>query len=89
MLQVSAADYAAAKPDPVAAFAAPVCGHMNADHEGDIQAMVKHYIGVTATSAKMLDLDRLGFNLQVGAIQANVLLTYTSSSSCYCLRLSP
>ena len=28
--QVSAEDYLAAKPDPVAQFAAPVCGHMNA-----------------------------------------------------------
>jgi hypothetical protein len=38
---------------------------MNADHEGDILAMVKHYVGLTAVKAKMLDLDRLGFNLQV------------------------
>ena len=27
--------------------------------------MVKHYVGLNATKAKMLDLDRLGFNLQV------------------------
>lgn len=27
--------------------------------------MVKHYVGLTAAKAKMLDLDRLGFNLQV------------------------
>lgn len=62
---VSAADYLAARPDPIAQFAAPVCGHMNADHEADILAMVKHYVGLTAVKAKMLDLDRLGFNLQV------------------------
>lgn len=35
------------------------------DHEADILAMVKHYVGLTAVKAKMLDLDRLGFNLQV------------------------
>ncbi|GBF90333.1 hypothetical protein Rsub_02439 [Raphidocelis subcapitata] len=62
---IKAEDYAAAKPDPVAAFAAPVCGHMNADHEGDVLAMLKHYVGLTAVKARMLDLDRLGTNLQV------------------------
>ncbi|KIZ03415.1 hypothetical protein MNEG_4544 [Monoraphidium neglectum] len=62
---ISAEDYQAAKPDPISQFAGPVCGHMNADHEGDILAMVKHYTGLSAVKAKMLDLDRLGFNLQV------------------------
>jgi hypothetical protein len=62
---IKAEDYAAARPDPVAAFAGPVCGHMNADHEGDILAMLKHYVGLTAAKARMLDLDRLGTNLQV------------------------
>ncbi|KAI8465920.1 MAG: hypothetical protein J3K34DRAFT_75734 [Monoraphidium minutum] len=62
---VSAEDYQAASPDPVSQFAAPVCGHMNADHEADILSMVKHYVGLSAAKARMLDLDRLGFNLQV------------------------
>lgn len=64
---VAAADYAAAKPDPVAAFAAPVCGHMNADHGADMLAMVKHYTGLSASKVRMLDLDRLGFNVSVVA----------------------
>lgn len=29
-MQVSAEEYAAAQPDPVAKFSGPVCGHMNA-----------------------------------------------------------
>lgn len=62
---ISAADYTAAKPDPVAQFAAPVCGHMNADHEADMLAMLQHYTGMAAAKARMLDLDRLGFHLQV------------------------
>lgn len=38
---------------------------MNADHETDTLAMVRHYVGVSVDSAKMLDLDRLGMNLEV------------------------
>lgn len=36
--QVSAEDYIAAKPDPVAQFAAPVCGHMNAGERARARA---------------------------------------------------
>eukprot|EP00877_Chromochloris_zofingiensis_P013304 jgi/Chrzof1/8227/Cz03g02070.t1 len=61
---VTAADYIAASPDPVAKFSEPVCKHMNADHQGDILAMVKYYVGLSVDSAKMLDLDRLGTTLE-------------------------
>jgi hypothetical protein len=54
----------AAKPDPVAAFSAPVCGHMNGDHEQDMKDMVKHYVGLTVATVRMLDVDRLGTNMQ-------------------------
>ena len=63
--QISAAEYSAAHPDPVAAFSAPVCSHMNKDHMGDTLAMIKHYVGITVDSATLLDLDRLGMNVQV------------------------
>jgi hypothetical protein len=43
---VSAAEYRAARPDPVAAFSATVCGHMNADHVADTLAMLQHYVGI-------------------------------------------
>jgi putative heme iron utilization protein len=63
--KISADDYMAAKPDPITAFSAPVCGHMNEDHEQDTMAMIKHYTGLTVEKAKMLDLDRLGINLEI------------------------
>lgn len=63
--KVSSAEYAAAKPDPVAAFSAPVCGHMNADHVADTIAMIQHYVGLKVDDAKLTDLDRLGMNCMV------------------------
>ena len=61
--KVPGAEYAAAVPDPVAQFSAPVCGHMNADHADSTVAMIKHYVGITVDSATMLSLDRLGVNV--------------------------
>jgi putative heme iron utilization protein len=61
--RVSAGDYAAAAPDPVAQFSGPVCGHMNADHGEATRAMVRHYAGITVDEATMLSLDRLGVNV--------------------------
>jgi hypothetical protein len=46
-LQVSAEDYLAAKPDPVAKFSGPVCKHMNEDHADAIAAIVQNYAGIT------------------------------------------
>jgi hypothetical protein len=49
---------------------------MNADHGADLQAMVKHYLGLDVSSVRMLDLDRLGFNAELtlpdGPIKARV-----------------
>ena len=39
-------EYAAAKPDPIAAFAGPVCGHMNDDHSDSTRVLVQHFVGV-------------------------------------------
>jgi putative heme iron utilization protein len=61
--KISGDEYSAAVVDPVAAFSAPVCGHMNADHAESTQAMIKHYIGITVDKAMMLSLDRLGVNV--------------------------
>ena len=36
---------------------------MNDDHADATVAMVKHYIGITVDSARMLSLDRLGINI--------------------------
>ena len=61
--KVSSDEYSAAAVDPVAAFSAPVCGHMNADHMDAVLGMIKHYVGITVDSASMLSLDRLGVSV--------------------------
>ena len=57
-LQISAEEFAAAKSDPVAQFAAPVAQHMNADHADSIVAMLKHSIGIDVDAGSILSLDR-------------------------------
>lgn len=57
-------EYSTAVPDPVAQFSAPVAGHMNEDHADAVAAIVKHVAGISVDEAKMLNLDRLGFNAQ-------------------------
>ncbi len=57
-------EYFACTSDPVAAFSAPICGHMNDDHADATRAIVKHYTGLTVESANMLTVDRLGMNVQ-------------------------
>ena len=49
----------------MAAFSAPVCGHMNADHGDDMAAMLRHYVGIRTEAATMLCLDRLGMDMEV------------------------
>ncbi len=48
---VAPKEYLAARPDAVAAFSGPVCGHMNADHESDTIAMVHKYVGMKVGGA--------------------------------------
>jgi len=62
---VSGAEYAATKSDPVAAFSAPVCSHMNADHGDALRAMAKHYAGVDADEVVMRSIDALGMNCRM------------------------
>lgn len=62
---MSGEELLAARPDPVAAFSAPVCGHMNADHIADNIAIVKVACGLVVEDARLLDLDRLGMNAEV------------------------
>jgi len=59
-------DYTNAAVDPIQAFAAPVMGHMNADHSESTIGMVQHYIGLPQVEkAELVQLDRLGFMVQV------------------------
>ena len=62
---VTVEEYANARPDPVAAFSAPVCGHMNADHGDSLRDVVKHYVGVDVDSVEMRSIDALGMNCRV------------------------
>ena len=58
----SPAEYLEASVDPIQAFAAPVMGHMNADHSESTIAMCMHYIGLDQLEkAELVQLDRLGF----------------------------
>lgn len=59
---VSAAEYDAATCDPVHAFSAPVCSHMNADHADSLTAMVRKAVGVDVDAVEMRSIDRLGMN---------------------------
>lgn len=61
--KVTAEEYAAAEPDPIAPFSAPVAGHMNEDHADSTIAMIKHYVGISVDKATILNLDRLGMNV--------------------------
>jgi putative heme iron utilization protein len=58
--------YLGAEIDPIQAFAAPVMGHMNADHASSTVAMVQHYIGLNQVDdAQLVQMDRLGFMVQI------------------------
>eukprot|EP00443_Scrippsiella_acuminata_P101701 CAMPEP_0115691582 /NCGR_PEP_ID=MMETSP0272-20121206/62731_1 /TAXON_ID=71861 /ORGANISM="Scrippsiella trochoidea, Strain CCMP3099" /LENGTH=360 /DNA_ID=CAMNT_0003131567 /DNA_START=50 /DNA_END=1128 /DNA_ORIENTATION=+ len=64
---ITAEEYAAAKPDPVAPFSGPIAGHMNDDHGDATLAIVKGTTGLKKgiVGAKLLTIDRLGMNVLV------------------------
>ena len=65
---VTAAEYFAAKPDPVAAFGAAIGSHMNEDHSSSTLAMVKGLPGLqdmTLTAAEITSVDSLGMYVKV------------------------
>lgn len=68
-------EYKAAKPDPIAAFAAPVMSHMNDDHKDSIISMVNHYVGVPCSDASIVSIDKLGMTVSVYAIVLLLLST--------------
>jgi putative heme iron utilization protein len=61
---ISPKDYEEARPDPIAAFAAPVMKHMNDDHSESTIAMVQHYAGVPCSEATIVSIDRLGMTVK-------------------------
>jgi putative heme iron utilization protein len=62
---VTAADYAAAAPDPLVDVAAGIVEHMNRDHADALIAYARHYAGEAADEATMVTVDRLGFKLRL------------------------
>ncbi len=62
---VTAADYLAARPDPLADAAAGIVEHMNRDHADALVSYARHFAGEKADEATMVAVDRLGFKLRL------------------------
>jgi heme iron utilization protein len=62
---VTAAAYAAARPDPLVDVAAGIVEHMNHDHADALIVYARHYAGEAADEATMVSVDRLGFKLRL------------------------
>ena len=62
---VTAADYTAAAPDPLADVGGGIVAHMNDDHADALRAYAKHFAGEEADEATMVTVDRLGFKLRL------------------------
>ncbi|HZF51376.1 MAG TPA: DUF2470 domain-containing protein [Polyangiaceae bacterium] len=65
MAWVTAEEYRAAEPDPLAPSAAGILSHMNADHADTLLAYTRALAGVSeATAAVMTRVDRYGFEMR-------------------------
>jgi putative heme iron utilization protein len=62
---VSAEDYGAARPDPLAESAAGIIHHMNTDHAEALRLIARRYVGEDTDEAAMTAVDRLGFHLRL------------------------
>ena len=62
---VTAEDYRAAQPDPLADDAGGIISHMNADHSDSIILLTKVHAGMEASEAQMTAVDRLGFQVRL------------------------
>ena len=62
---LTTADYAAARPDPLADAADGVVEHMNRDHADAVLTYARVLGGEAADEATMLSVDRLGFRLRL------------------------
>jgi heme oxygenase (biliverdin-IX-beta and delta-forming) len=61
---VSAADYGAAAPDPLADAAPAIIAHMNEDHADALALYCRAFAEVAADEATMTAVDRLGFRVR-------------------------
>jgi putative heme iron utilization protein len=62
---VTAPDYAASAPDPLATTAPGIIEHMNADHIDSMILLASKHSQLEATEASMTSVDRLGFHLRL------------------------
>ena len=62
---VTAEDYLAAPPDPLADKKAGILAHMNADHEEALMLLACAVSGLDGNAAKMTAVDRLGFHVRL------------------------
>ena len=62
---VTADDYRAARPDPLADAAAGILELMNRDHPDTLVAYARHFAGEPADEVTMVAVDRLGFRLRL------------------------
>ena len=62
---VEAADYRAARADPLAEVAESIMEHMNQDHADALLAYARFFAGEAADEARMVAVDRLGFKLHL------------------------
>ncbi|MEK7714109.1 MAG: DUF2470 domain-containing protein [candidate division NC10 bacterium] len=62
---VTADDYLAARPDPLADAAAGIVAHMNRDHADALIAYARHFAGEAADEATLVSVDRLGLKLRL------------------------
>jgi putative heme iron utilization protein len=62
---VTASEYTAAQPDPLADAAQGILNHMNADHGDALLLFAKVHAKLDAEAATMTSVDRLGFHLRV------------------------
>ena len=62
---ITAADYRAAVPDPLADAAAGIIEHMNRDHADALVEYARHFAHEAADEATMVSVDRLGFKLRL------------------------
>jgi putative heme iron utilization protein len=62
---ISAEDYQAARPDPLADSSSGIIQHMNADHAESLRLIARHHVGEETEEASMTAVDRLGFHLRL------------------------
>lgn len=62
---VDAAEYQAARPDPLASAAPGIIAHMNSDHADSMILLAQTHAHLAATEASMTSVDRLGFWLRL------------------------